>query len=168
MESNELLIHIKTVVKAEISIMVVVVLSCLILWTPLTIIHQVPLSMGFSRQEYWSGLPLPPPEDIFPTQGSNPNCLCLPPWQVYCLPLHHLGSPSKYWKWKWKSLSCDWLFETAWTTVHGILQARILEWVVFPISRESSPPRDRTQVSCIAGGFFTSWATREAQEYWSG
>ena len=41
-------------------------------------------------------------------------------------------------------------------TVHGILQARILEWVAFPFSRESSQPRDRTQVSCIAGGFFTS------------
>ena len=53
-------------------------------------------------------------------------------------------------------------------TVHGILQARILEWVAFPFSRESAQPRDRTQVSHIAGGFFTSWATREAQEYWSG
>ena len=52
--------------------------------------------------------------------------------------------------------------------VHGILQARILEWVAFPFSRGSSQPRDWTQVSHIAGGFFTSWATREAQEYWSG
>ena len=43
-------------------------------------------------------------------------------------------------------------------TIHGILQARILEWVAFPFSRESSQPRDWTQVSCIAGGFFTSWA----------
>ena len=50
---------------------------------------------------------------------------------------------------------------------HGILQARILEWVAFPFSRGSSQPRDRTQVSRIAGGFFTSWATREAQDYWS-
>ena len=48
------------------------------------------------------------------------------------------------------------------------LQASILEWVAFPFSRGSSQPRDRTQVSRIAGGFFTSWATREAQEYWSG
>ena len=47
-------------------------------------------------------------------------------------------------------------------TVHGILQARILEWVTFPFFRESSQPRDQTQVSHIAGGFFTSWATREA------
>ena len=42
-----------------------------------------------------------------------------------------------------------------------ILQARILEWVVIPFSRESSQPRDQTQIFCIAGGFFTSWATRE-------
>ena len=52
--------------------------------------------------------------------------------------------------------------------VHGILQARILEWVVFPFSRGSSQPRDQTPVSRIAGRFFTSWITREAQEYWSG
>ena len=41
-------------------------------------------------------------------------------------------------------------------TVHGILQARILEWVAFPFSRGSFQPRDQTQVSCIARGFFTS------------
>ena len=40
--------------------------------------------------------------------------------------------------------------------VHGILQARILEWVAFPLYRGSSQPRDRAQVSLIAGGFFTS------------
>ena len=40
--------------------------------------------------------------------------------------------------------------------VHGILQTRILEWVIFPFSRESSQPRDQTQVSCIAGRFFTA------------
>ena len=47
----------------------------------------------------------------------------------------------------------------------GILQTRILEWVVIPSSRGSSQPRDQTQVSCIAGGFFTIWATREAPDY---
>ena len=46
--------------------------------------------------------------------------------------------------------------------VHGILQARILEWVAFPFSRGSSQPRDWTQVSCIAGRFFTNWAISEA------
>ena len=93
-------------------------------------------------------------------------------------------------------------------TVHGILQARTLEWVAFPFSRGSSQPRDQSHglphggqilyqlshkgsprtlqwvadpfssgsswprnqsgVSCIAGGFFTTWATREAQEHCSG
>ena len=53
-------------------------------------------------------------------------------------------------------------------TVHGILQSRTLEWVAIPFSRGSSQPRDWVQVSCISGRFFTSWATREAQEYWSG
>ena len=48
------------------------------------------------------------------------------------------------------------------SSVHGILQARILEWVAIPFFRGSSWPRDRTQVSCIAGWFFTIWATREA------
>ena len=42
------------------------------------------------------------------------------------------------------------------SSVHGTLQARILEWVVLPFSRGSSWPRDRTRVSCIAGGFFTT------------
>ena len=46
-------------------------------------------------------------------------------------------------------------------TVRGILQARILEWVAVPFPRGFSQPRDRTQVSRIAGGFFTSWATKE-------
>ena len=44
----------------------------------------------------------------------------------------------------------------------GILQARILKWVALPSSRESFQPRNQTQVSLIAGRFFTSWATREA------
>ena len=52
-------------------------------------------------------------------------------------------------------------------TVHGILLARTLEWVACPFSRgqpgDRTQPRDRTQVSHIARGFFTSWATREAQ-----
>ena len=53
-------------------------------------------------------------------------------------------------------------------TIHGILQARILEWLAIPFSRGSSQPRDRTQVSRTAGGLFTSWANREAQEYCCG
>ena len=48
------------------------------------------------------------------------------------------------------------------SSVHGISQVRILEWVAISFSRESSWPRDRTHVSCIAGRLFTIWATREA------
>ena len=46
-------------------------------------------------------------------------------------------------------------------SVHGILQARILEWAALPSSRGSSRPRDQTQVSCFACRFFTVWTTRE-------
>ena len=48
-------------------------------------------------------------------------------------------------------------------TIHGILQARILEWVAFPFSKGSSQPRDWTQVSHIAGRFFTSWQSMRSQ-----
>ena len=48
------------------------------------------------------------------------------------------------------------------SSVHGILQARILEWVAIPFSKGYSWSRDRTWVSCIAGRLFTIWATREA------
>ena len=63
---------------------------------------------------------------------------------------------------KWKPLSCPWDDYI----VHGILWTRILEWVAIPSSRGSSQRRNRTQVSLIAGGFFTRWATREAQYDW--
>ena len=73
-----------------------------------------------------------------------------------------------------QSLSHVRVFATPWTVAClaslslGILQAKILEWVAMPSSRGPFQPRDRTQVSLIEGRFFTSWATREAQEYWSG
>ena len=50
------------------------------------------------------------------------------------------------------------------SSVHGIFQARILEWVAISFSKGSSPPRDQTQVSCTAGRLFTVWATRESQD----
>ena len=52
------------------------------------------------------------------------------------------------------------------SSVHGILQARILEGVSILFSRGSSRPRDWTQVSCFAGNFFTVWATREGVKRW--
>ena len=57
--------------------------------TPWTVAHQAPLSMGLSRQAYWSGLPFPSP-GIFPTQGLN---LCLLHWQADSLPVSQQGSP---------------------------------------------------------------------------
>ena len=50
------------------------------------------------------------------------------------------------------------------SSVHGIFQARGLEWVAIPFSRGPSRPRDWTQVSCIAGRFFIVWDTREAPQ----
>ena len=63
---------------------------------------------------------------------------------------------------KVKSLSRVWLFATPWTpgsSVHGIFWSRALEWVAISFSRESSQPRDRTQVSRIVDRRFTVWAT---------
>ena len=51
------------------------------------------------------------------------------------------------------------------SSVHGILQARILKWVAIPFSKGSFWPKDGTWVSQIAGRFFTTWATREAPAY---
>ena len=62
--------------------------------------------------------------------------------------------------------SCPTLSDPMDYTVHGILQARILQWVTFPFFKGSSQPRDQTQVYRIAGRFFTSWATREAAYIW--
>ena len=84
-----------------------------LLATPWTAAYQAPLSLGFSRQEHWSGLPLP-----FAISFSNA-------WK---------------WKVKVKSLSHVHLFVTPWTaayqgsSVHGIFQARVLEWVAMAFS----------------------------------
>ena len=80
-------------------------------------------------------------------------------WQWICifnLTLH------SFLKWNEKLLRCVWDCDPMDYTVHETLQARILLWVAFPFSTGSSQPRDQAQVSHIAGGFFTSWATREA------
>ena len=65
------------------------------------------------------------------------------------------------------SCSVKWLCEPVdcsppGSSVHGICQTRILEWVAIPFSRTSFWRRDWTQVSCFAGRFFTIWATRES------
>ena len=98
--------------------------------TPRTVTLQAPLSIGILRQEYWSGLPCPPPENL-PDPGIEPRSSAL---QADFCCLNHQGS--------W----------------------RILEWVAYSFSRGLPDPGiELGQLnSCIAGGFFTSWATREA------
>ena len=63
--------------------------------TPWTIAHQAPMSTGFSRQEYWSGLPSPPAGDL-PHLGIEPTSLASPALKADSLPLSHQGSPLTY------------------------------------------------------------------------
>ena len=133
--------------------------------------HEALLSLKFSRQEYWSEWPFPLSGDL-PDPGIKPRSLALhedslpsePPEKPIYISISLSISISSV-----QSLSHVQLFVTPWTVAHqaplfmGILQTRILEWVAMPSSRGSSKPRDQTQVSCIAGGFFTVWATREAK-----
>ena len=80
----------------------------------------------------------------------------------YCVPQGTTFSSMWYTMWKWKSLSQVWLFATPWTT-QSMEFSRPEYWSGQPLPSpgESSQPRDWTQVSCTAGRFFTSWATRD-------
>ena len=115
----------------------VCVLSCFsrvrLFATLWTVAHLAPLSVGFSRQEYWSGLLCPPPGDLL-NPGMEPASLTSP------------------------ALAAG-FFTTSATWEAHILQARILEWVTISFSRGSSRPRDQTRVSHRR---FNLGATREA------
>ena len=134
------------------------------LWT---VAKQAPLFMGILQAGILEWVAITSSRE-FPTQGWNPHLLCPLHWKMSFFFYHqcHLGSP----KVKFKLLSHVGLFcdpkdcSLPGSSVHGIFQARILEWVAILFSRGSSQPRDRTRVSCTAGGFFTIWATREAQQ----
>ena len=65
---------------------------CLTLCDSWTVAHQAPLSMGFSRQEYWSGLPCPPPGDL-PNPGTEPTSPVSPALQADSLPIETSGKP---------------------------------------------------------------------------
>ena len=146
--------------------------------------------MGFSRQEYWSGLSFLSPGYLL-NPGIEPMSSALvggffttespgKPSKVYHWYIPKNKSNKRYAKpcrenykislcdekWKWKSLSptvCNPMDSSLpGSMVHGIFQARILEWAVISFSRGSFQPRDWTQVSCIADRRFTVWATREA------
>ena len=112
-------------------------------------------------------------QGIFPTQGLNPCLLYLLYWQADSLPLAPPEKPNKCFLHACVLcyFSIVWLFVTLWTaacqspSVHGILQARILEWAAMPSSRGSSQPRNWTHVSyvsCIASRFFYHSTAREA------
>ena len=132
--------------------------SCPTLCGPM---DQAPLSMGFSRQEYWSGLPCPPPQDL-PNPGMEPRLEETPETPPSSraeglLFLHARASLSiSNARVSAKSLqSCPTLCDPIGCSplgspVHRISQARILESVAMPSSTGSSQPRDRTHVSYIS------------------
>ena len=99
---------------------------------------------------------------IFPTQGLNPGLLHYR-WILYCL--SHMIK--KIYGGGLVAMSCPTLCNPMdcslpGSSVQGIFQTRMLAWVAISFSRGSSWSRDWTWVSCIEGGFFTNWATREA------
>ena len=142
--------------------------SCAQLFATLwTVARQAPLSKGFSRQEHWSEFLCVPPGDL-PDPGIKASCLTSPALLGGFFPTSATWEAQIQWQWKWVVSDTLWPVHGLCCTVHGILQARILEWRAFPFCRGSSQSSDQTQVSCITGRFFTSWATREAKEYWMG
>ena len=113
------------------------------------------------------------PLEIFFCHRLNRDVFSLLVSKVWVLPFlresrhsSHTSFNECFWNWKCKSLSHVWLYDPMDSTVHGILQVRILEWVAFPFSSRFSWPRNQTRVSCIAGGFFTNWA--KTNVYWHG
>ena len=136
--------------------------------TPRTVAHQAPLSMGFSRQEYWNGLPCPPPGDL-PSPRMEPKPLKSNlHWQAGSLPLEPTGKPENMHAAAAKSLQlcptlcCPMDCSLLGSSAHGILQARILEWVAISYSRGSPHPRDQTHFSCISRWILDHRATWEA------
>ena len=93
-------------------------LSCVKLFaTPLTVVHRAPLSMRFPRQEYWRGLPFPPPVDL-PNLGTEITSHMSPALVrgfFFFLPLASLGSPLRT-----KSLTIRMSEGVTWTVQHGI------------------------------------------------
>ena len=100
----------------------------------------------------------------------DPKICFAPGRQIVQIFLTESTSPGYMWWW-WVDKSCPTVCNPMdcsppGSSVHGILQARILEWVAISLSREPSWPRDGTHVSCIAGRFLRRWATPVL--YWNG
>ena len=156
--------------------------------TPWTVAYQAPLSMGFSRQEYQSGLPFPPPGDL-PNPGIEPGSpalradalpyepeetvnqligqrSCVGQRQMMQVVIEIRKGPKKFYLFnilereREVSQSCPTLrvpmnCSLPSSSVHGIFQAIVLEWIAISFSKGSSQPRDRTQVSRIVDRRFT-------------
>ena len=110
--------------------------------------------MGFSRQEYWSGVPLPSPGDlphlVYWILGGVFKALCRQrPYSQTCD-----FSSSRVQMWELDHSLTD--YSPPGFSVRGISQARILQWIAIPFSRGSSPPSDLTLSPALAGWFFTA------------
>ena len=117
--------------------------------TPWTAACQAPLSMEFSSQEHWTGLPCPPPGDLL-DPGIESLSLISPALVGGFIPLSLPGKLIYLYVSEKKSVSHVRLPATLWTLqFSGIHQAVILEWVAVPFSRESFQPRDWIPVSSI-------------------
>ena len=153
--------------------------------------QQAPLALGFSRQEHWSGLPFPSPmhesekwkwsrsvmfDSVRPHRW-QPNRLRWPwdsPGKNTGVGCHFLLQCMKVKSKREVAQSCLTLSDPTdcslpGSSAHAIFQARVREWgaIAFStFSRGYSQPKDWTQVSCIAGRFFTVWNSREAPFIW--
>ena len=150
---------------------------------PWTVVHQAPLSVGFPRQEYWSELPVSPPEDI-PDPGIEPTSPVSPalaggfftlPILSYCLYLQQNNTAATA-----KSLqSCLTLCDPIdgsppGSPVPRILQARTLEWVAISFSNASKwkvKVKSLSRIQPLATPWTTAYQAPppiSRQEYWSG
>ena len=152
--------HIACQLKLQVTSPVLMLSRVLLFANLWTVARQAPLPMEFSKQECWSGGPFPTTGDLphpgIKTKSLVPPALAVRFFTTVCM-LIAQSYPTLC-----DPMDCSLLG----SSVHGILQARILEWVGIPFSWGSSQPRDWNQVSCIEGRFFTVWATWETQHFW--
>ena len=136
---------------------------------PLMATQLVSRGARTEAQSHWLHPRVTPGSPGLPAWGGTPD-LAGEGYQLYRVNLLFKNEGGRKWVLvtETRPTLCDPMdYHPPGSTVHGIFQARILEWVVIPSSRGSSPPRDQAWVSCIAGRFFfffflTIWATREA------